>query len=79
MSRNLFRLIVALLVVQSTFSLKAAIMNTTLTYGPESNFSRRYLYSLIDTTSKYETYVGTELVNWIGKYYPNICKYFNKS
>ena len=79
MSRNLFRLIIALLVVQSTFSLKAAIVNTNLTYGPESKFSSGYLYSLIDTTSKYETYAGTELVNWIGKYYPNICKYFNIS
>jgi Predicted esterase len=131
MSKNIFRLIVALLVVQSAFSLKAATVDTTLTYSasmkksikavvvkpdtylkgtkypvlyllhgyggnyadwitkvpaiknyadqyqlmivcPDGDFSSWYLDSPVDSTSKYETYVGTELINWIDKHYNTI-------
>ncbi|MDP4189051.1 MAG: alpha/beta hydrolase family protein [Bacteroidota bacterium] len=131
MCRNLFCLIVVLLVVQSAFLLKAATVDTTLTYSasmkknikaivvkpdsyqkgtrypvlyllhgyggdyadwitkvpaikayadqyqfmivcPDGNFSSWYLDSPIDPKSKYETYVGTELVNWIDKHYNTI-------
>jgi S-formylglutathione hydrolase FrmB len=39
---------------------------------PDGNFSSWYLDSPKDSAYKYETYVGTELINWIDKHYKTI-------
>jgi S-formylglutathione hydrolase FrmB len=39
---------------------------------PDGNFSSWYIDSPVDPQSKYETYTGTELVNWIDTHYKTI-------
>jgi S-formylglutathione hydrolase FrmB len=39
---------------------------------PDGNFASWYIDSPVDSKSKYETYTGTELVNWIDAHYKTI-------
>ncbi|MGV3559023.1 alpha/beta hydrolase [Larkinella arboricola] len=51
---------------------KAADTFQTIIVCPDGNYSSWYFDSPADPTSRYETYVATELVNWVDSHYKTI-------